>query len=427
MPKRLLIIESNTTGTGLLTLEKALAAGLSPLFLTNNPRRYQGLELIQCPVIVCDTNSVDALRQTIASHIEAEQILGITTTSEFYLETVAWLTSSYGLPGNAPEAIAVCRNKASTRQALAVAKIPQPAFAIIRSLDELREVLAQMQLPYVVKPADDTGSNEVRLCKTVDEVKAQTARIFALQTNVRGQQTAQTVLLEEFLDAPEFSVEMFSWRGTATCIGITQKHLTKLPYFVEQRHIFPAVLSQQTAEIVQETVRHALEVVGVTHGATHTEVKLTPRGVAIIEINARLAGGMIPELIRYATGIDLVEQQINAVVGTPLDLSSRRTGYAGIQFLLAHQEGWLKGIQGIETIQREIAGIEQVTVTALTGKRVAPPRSAYDRLGYVIAQGDTYGKVVQRLDQALTTLAVLVGPDVSDGIDKDETDEGRSR
>lgn len=422
MPKRLLIIESNTTGTGLLTLEKALAAGLSPLFLTNNPRRYQGLELIKCPVIVCDTNSLDALRQTIATHIEADQILGITTTSEFYLETVAHLTSRYGLPGNAPEAMKVCRNKAYTRQALAEAKISQPAFASIHSLNELHDVLKQLALPCVVKPADDTGSNKVRLCETVDEVEAQAVRIFALRTNVRGQRTAQTVLLEEFLDAPEFSVEMFSWRGTATCIGITQKHLTKLPYFVEQRHVFPASLSLQTAERMQETVRHALEVVGVTHGATHTEVKLTPRGVAIIEINARLAGGMIPELIRYATGIDLVEQQINAVVGTPLDLNSRRTGYAGIQFLLAHQEGWLKGIQGIETIQREIAGIEQVTVTALTGQRVGPPRSAYDRLGYVIAQADTYEKVVRWLDQALTTLAILVEPDISD-----ETSKGRSR
>ena len=422
MPKHLLIIESNTTGTGLLALEKALAAGLSPLFLTNNPRRYQGLELIKSPVLVCDTNSVDALRQTIARHIEAERIFGITTTSEFYLETVARLTSSYGLSGNTPEAMATCRNKAHTRQALVAAKIPQPAFAIVCSLDELQAALAQMRLPCVVKPADDTGSNEVRLCETVDEVKAQAARIFASRTNVRGQQTAQTVLIEEFLDAPEFSVEMFSWQGMTACVGITQKHLTKLPYFVEQRHIFPAALSQQTAEVIQETVRHALEVVGVTHGATHTEVKLTGRGVAIIEINARLAGGMIPELIRYATGIDLVEQQINVAVGNSPDLSSRRTGYAGIQFLLAQQEGRLKGVRGIETIQQEIEGIEQVTVTALPGKRVGPPRSAYDRLGYVIAQADSYGKVVQRLDQALTTLAVLVEPDVSN-----ETDGGKSR
>jgi len=408
MEKHLLIIESNTTGTGLIALEIALSLGLSPIFLTNNPNRYKGLERIKCPVIVCNTNSIDALIQTITAHKNVNQILGITTTSEFYVETVAHLTTYYGLAGNTAKAIQSCRNKAQTRRLLEAAQIRQPNFAVVCSISELNSAFTRIGFPCVVKPADDTGSSEVRICQTREEVEAQVTRILAISTNVRGQDTAQTVLIEEFLDVPEFSVEMFSWQGETTCVGITQKYLTGLPYFIEYRHIFPANLSQHIAEEIQATVKRTLDVVGITHGATHTEVKLTPQGAAIIEINARLAGGMIPELIRYATGINLLEQQLKSAVGLSPDLQFRHTSHAGIQFIVAHTEGTLKDVRGIEAIQQEIEGIERVTITTPLGNRVALPRSAYDRLGYIVTRADTYEEAVLRLNKALAKLKISI-------------------
>ena len=55
-----------------------------------------------------------------------------------------------------------------------------------------------------------------------------------------------------------------------------------------------------------ETAIAALDAVGFDFGPAHTEVRLTPAGPVVVEINPRLAGGMIPELVAHALGINLV-------------------------------------------------------------------------------------------------------------------------
>ena len=154
----------------------------------------------------------------------------------------------------------------------------------------------------MVKPADDSGSNNVRLCFSWEEVEQQTAKI--LQTNVMyAGKTSQTVLLEEYIEGPEYSVEMFSWQGESICIGITEKRLTGFPYFVESGHVFPAVLPSDVKQEIEETVKQTLEAVNFQFGASHSAVKWTPKGCVMIETNARLAGGMIPELVCHLTGM----------------------------------------------------------------------------------------------------------------------------
>lgn len=407
MSDHLLFIEANTTGTGLLALQKALAMNLRPLFFTNNPQRYPGIEQIDCPIIVCDTNTLETLTHTISEHIGVDRLLGVTTTSEFYLETVAELAAMYHLPGNTLTAARACRNKANTRQCLQSAGVRQPRFVPVHASTDMKDALKPLRLPYVVKPAEDTGSQGVLLCPSQDEAIRHARQLYHQQTNVRGQRTNQIALIEEFVDAPEYSVETFTWNGKTTCIGITEKIITGAPYFIESQHIFPAPLSQEIAQDIQSSVFHALNALGFTHGPAHTEIKATTRGTMIIEVNARLAGGMIPELMRCVTGIDILEQQIKSSVGVAPEFRAPTSGYAGIRFLLPHRQGIWQGARSLEKVQ-ELTGIRQVTITTPPGKRVAPPRSAYDRLGFVIASASTYTNVVQILQTAIDHIELCI-------------------
>lgn len=164
----------------------------------------------------------------------------MTTTSDFYVPAVAGLTDWLGLAGNTADAVAACRNKATTRRVLRDAGVGQPRFAILTDAADVDGAVRAVGLPCVVKPADDSGSNGVLLCSTAEEVAAHAERVLAVTANARGLPTARTVLLEEYLDGPEFSVEMFSHDGVATCVGITAKQVTVSPHFVETGHLFPA-------------------------------------------------------------------------------------------------------------------------------------------------------------------------------------------
>jgi cysteine synthase/biotin carboxylase len=403
----LLFVESNTTGTGMLALRTAARLGLAPVLATNNPARYRGLDDTGATVIECDTEDSEAIRAALAEREPDRALAGVITTSEFYLVRVAELTAAAGLPGNLAESAAACRNKALTRSALANAAVPQPKFVVVRDIAEVDAAIAAVGLPCVVKPADESGSHDVLWCADRETVVAQVGNVLAVVRNVRDQPTAGVALIEEFLDGPEFSAEMFCLDGEMTCVGVTGRTVSALPHFVETGHLFPADLPVETADAIAETARQALKVVGVDRGAVHVEVKLTAAGPAIVEINARLAGGMIPELIRLATGIDLLEQHLRAAAGRPVRLEPLRHRYAGIRFLISPGSGTLIGVTGLDRAQH-VSGVEQAAVTVAPGKTVGPVRDAYDRLGYVIAVGTTPADVARALDEATAQVDIVV-------------------
>ncbi|MFF7403221.1 pyridoxal-phosphate dependent enzyme [Streptomyces murinus] len=410
--RHLVFVESNTTGTGMLALELAREElDTVPVLLTGDPDRYRGLAATGAEVIRCDTNSDAALRAAVQDRFRREEIAGITTTSDFYVPAAARLARWLGLPGNPPEAVTACRDKSALRALLESAGVRQPRYAVVRDASEVAAAVARTGLPCVVKPADDSGSVNVLLCADEATATAHAERVLAVTTNVRGMPTARTVLVEEYLDAPEYSVEMFTWDGRAECVGITEKSVTGTPHFVEHRHLFPAPLPAETAQRITETVTAALDAAGIRLGATHTEVKLTAEGPAVIEINPRPAGGMIPELIRLATGVDLLEQQLRTAVGLAPALKPAQDAHAGIQFLLPDADGVLDAVDGTQEAAA-VPDVEAVTVTAAPGTVVRRPRSAGDRIGHVIAGHPTPERVTAALDEArrLVRLSVDSGP-----------------
>ncbi|MFI5799707.1 pyridoxal-phosphate dependent enzyme [Streptomyces sp. NPDC051677] len=414
LPRRILFVEANTSGTGMIALRTARELGLVPVLLTGSPERYAGLSEADAEILICDTNSLAALREVVQRTFPRQELVGVTTTSDFYVPVVAELADWLDLPGNTAEAVVACRNKAVMRTTLRDAGARQPRFALVTDPAGTAGSVREVGLPCVVKPADDSGSNDVLLCRTAEEAAAHAAAVLAVRTNVRGLPTAGTVLVEEHLAGPEFSVEMFSDGGVHTCVGITAKEVTDGPYFVETGHLFPAPLTEAVAADIVETVSAALKAVGWELGATHTEIRLTERGATVIEINPRLAGGMIPAAVHRATGLDLLQQQLRAVTGIPLDLAPRRAGSAGIRFLLAEESGTLRAVEGVEAA-RAVDGVAAVTVTAAEGAAVRPAQNAYGRLGHVIAAGPDAESVRRALAAATGELHVHVTTEPTPG------------
>jgi cysteine synthase A len=403
---RVVFVESNTTGTGMLALRRARELGLQPCFVTRSPGRYPRLD---AEVQVCDTNDVDRLPGAIRARWP-EGIVGVTTTSEFYLPAVARVAAEMGLPGNREPAMWTCRNKAAVRDALSRNGIGQPRYAVVRTPGQVDRALDAVGLPCVVKPLDGSGSQNVGLCSGTADVDRLVRRILATRTNVRGQPSPHAALIEEFVPGPEYSVETVSHDGTVTCIGITAKTLGPPPDFVELRHLYPAPIPSTVDDELRATVERTLKTLGVTHGPAHTEVRWTPAGPVVIEVNARLAGGMIPELVRLVDGVDLLVAQLNGAVGRPVRLPTRHRGVAGIRFLTAGRAGILRAVHGVDRAAA-VPRVRQVQVTAAPGDRVAPARDAYGRLGFVIAEAATAADVEQALDRAVADIAWEVDPE----------------
>ncbi len=405
MAERLIFVESDKKGAATPALATAARLGLEPVLLTSRPQRYSGLADTGAEVVECDTDSLESL-VAVTSRWRRD-IAGVTTTSEYHLLAVAELARYLGLPGNPPAAVRLCRNKAGMRGALAAAEIGQPRYAVMRDHRRLAPTLREVGLPCVVKPVDRSGSRDVRLCRSEPQVRAHLRHVLS---NAREQ--PGVALVEEYLDGPEYSLEMFSTAGVARCVGITAKAVTGDPYFVETAHRYPAGLDPDVSRMLITTVRRALGVVGVREGPTHTEVKLLTDRAALVEINTRLAGGLIPRLIQLVDGIDLLEQQLRAAVGRPVDLA-RVPGpdkVGGIRFITVDTAGTVLDVAGVDQAGA-VPGVREVSVPLLPGAEVGPPRSAEDRVGYVIAGGADREYVTASLNRATNLIRIALVPD----------------
>lgn len=233
-----------------------------------------------------------------------EKINGITSFSlESALPTVVYVAKAMGLVSNSEESLRLTQSKFAQRQALEKAGIPVPKYYLIESEADLKKV--QCRYPVIVKPVDSGGSQGI--CKVDSSELLDEAYRFAVDYS-----RSSKVIVEEFVDGREFSVEYISHQGKHYFLQVTDKVTSGAPRFVEMQHHQPADVSESLRQRIKEMVESALTALKIENSASHTEIKLNSRGeLFIIETGARMGGDYITsDLVRLSTGYDFVEGAI---------------------------------------------------------------------------------------------------------------------
>jgi S-sulfo-L-cysteine synthase (3-phospho-L-serine-dependent) len=387
-------VESNTTGTGRQFCAAATARGLRPLLLAKDPARYPYAAADGIDTLGLDTADLDALLDACTGPGRGA-VAGVGTSSEYFVAPAAALAAKLGLPGPDAEAVARCRRKDLQRALLAAAGVPVPAFRVATDADGAVAAAGEIGYPVVVKPVSGSGSTGVRLCRDAAEAGRWAGALLARPGDERGSPVPRMVLVEEAVEGPEFSVETFD----GETVAVVGKHLGAEPYFVETGHDVPAPVPAETADALGATARQALAALGLGFGAAHTELRRSARGPVVIEVNPRLAGGMIPAAVKAALGVDLVDAVVARASGGPFPPVLGGAGHAAIRFLLAPRAGRVSAVGGLDEAVRS-PGVELAHVTAARGLEVRLTRSFQDRLGYVVAGGADAAQAASRAGSA---------------------------
>ncbi|MFI9598018.1 acetyl-CoA carboxylase biotin carboxylase subunit family protein [Nonomuraea sp. NPDC052265] len=256
------------------------------------------------------------------------QVDGIVAFGERELPVAARLAASAGLPFHTPETVERLTDKSLQRRALRGHGIETPAFHLLRDAEEWP---AELALPAVLKPVKGEGSRNTHLVRTAENGRTLARRLL----DPGGPAAEEALVVEEcLLGTPcepygdYVSVESACVGDDVRTIGVTGK-LPLLPPFRENGQFFPDTLDEALRAEVIELTGRALKALGVRHGITHTEIKLTPQGPRIIEVNGRI-GGFINELYQRAAGLDLIEAAGRLALGQEADVSVRPRG--GVYF-----------------------------------------------------------------------------------------------
>ncbi|PCI37816.1 MAG: hypothetical protein COB50_03260 [Thiotrichales bacterium] len=376
-------IESNTTGTGEKFIIAAKELGLQVIFATINSKKYSFLETIDLQLEVIDTSNTDSLYEYLANIAD---LVGITSTSERFICNAAVVAKQLGLPHTDPAAIKNCRDKFKLNNILNNAKLP--AISSSNNIDH------DFSFPVVVKPNTGTGSIGVKLCNSQSDIIK----------HINSLENKSEILIQEYIVGDEYSAEVVAMGGEYYILGITKKYLGPEPYFVEISHDFPANISTRLHNNIVTTVNIALQAVGFDFGPAHIEFRVFNNKVYIIEINPRLAGGMIPILIEYAQDIELIKKLVKLFINQPVGFAAK-TGYSTkISFIIPEQEGCIENIAlGIKNNH-----IVEKHLYKNIGDLVTLKGDFSDRIGFIIAKADNIADCRAAINSALSGVEIKI-------------------
>ncbi|MFC8454636.1 ATP-grasp domain-containing protein [Kitasatospora sp. NPDC057223] len=356
-------------------------------------------------ILTADTNDLPALLPHVARLHAALGFDGVLSSCDYYLPAVAAVAEHLGLPGPRPAAVRAACRKDLTRRELAAAGVPGPRHALCRDWAATAAAARDLGYPLVLKPVDLCAGMYVTLIEDEDELADAHRVLTGLPVNARGQLREPAVLLEELLTGPEVSVETVSSAGEVHVVGVTGKTVGGAPAFIETGHLFPADLAPALAAAAAGTAVAAVRALGLDQVVAHTEIKLTPQGPRVVEVNPRPAGNRITELVRRVTGTDLAAAAVDLALGRRPDLAPRATGVrsAAIAFVLPDRDGVLAAVDGADAVRADPSVVE--CTVAAPGRAVRRAVSNNEYLGHLMttdAAGDGAGRAAERLLARLT-------------------------
>jgi biotin carboxylase len=353
-----------------LDVYEAISKEIEPVWVVAVPRmpvNHRRLLERMGTVIDITESDLDGAAEAIA----ARGPQAIVTFVDDLLVVCAEIAARLGLRAHRPEVAAALTDKRSQRAALQRAGVPGPRFwsvPVAPSPEEIESVAGAARYPVVVKEATGTGSRNMHRVQDADELRGLLA----------GSDGVARIVEEYLPDAdgrdPRFggyvSVESIARHGEIRHLAIMGRMPLAEP-FREAGVFMPGLPSDATDEVFA-TASAAAAALGVRDGILHTEIKLTPDGPMVIEINGRL-GGPPPYVVREATdGINLFLAACRLALGEPTGVPDPLRFERVAYWITFQPPVWATQITRLDRVRdvSRLEGVQSVVVNRHVGEPV---------------------------------------------------------
>jgi biotin carboxylase len=333
----------------------------------------------------------------------------LTVSADRAVPVVAAVAEARGLPGIGGETAHLMTNKIAMRRQLADWGVPQPRFAALRTISETRRAADEVGFPSVLKPADSGGQRGIFRVESLDDIHAHLHE--ALTASPTGE-----AILEQFVEGIEMNGIVIARDGTSFPLTLSDRlRPPGVGFGVGWIHVYPATTYGAQLEESERVAVHTVNALGLRTGIAFPQLIAAPDGrVVVVECAARIPGGQMADLVRHATGVDLVEVQIRMALGDDLPdelVVPKFKQPLAIRFLTAEPGPLPTGkVRRIGPLDKVLAfpGVVQADVYLQLGETIRPVRLDGDRRGYVIAIADTNLQALERAEAAARLLDVEV-------------------
>jgi carbamoyl-phosphate synthase large subunit len=312
----------------------------------------------------------------------------VTAATDKPLVMMARIAEKYGFPFYSVETAQWSTDKFQMKQRFELGDVPHAKGRLVKSVEET----ADMVYPVIVKPRDYSGSRGVKLCRTKEELEQSMAE--ALEYS-----KLDSVLVEEFIEGPEYSIEGLHYDGKSEVIQFTEKKTTEFPYNVELGHIQPANISDVNKQKIREIISKIGKALNFVNCPSHTELKINERGIFVIETSPRLGGDYITStLTPLSTGVNLEDELLKISLGEKINPTPKAVQYSGVRFFAFEEGSVIKHVPNEEFV-KGWPHVVDFSFTLKEGDKVNRITSSLNRYGQIIITAGNRDAIEEAFDK----------------------------
>lgn len=369
---------------------RAREMGIYVVAADGNPEAV-GLKLAD-KAVVTDIRSEEGMLEV----ARREQIDGMLhPCTETAMNVLGRINDELHLNGISRSTALHATNKHLMREAFKKGGAPSPQSFLVSDADNAWYIFHdEMKGDAILKPTRNSGSRGIsKVERGIDRQQFERQYHWALHES-----RDDGVLIEQFIDGPEFSVEAIIWQGKPHILAITDKKTTGAPFFVELGHNQPSVFPEEVQQKLREATIAGIKALGLKNCAVHSELKIQDGQAYLMEIGARMGGDFIAtELVRLSTGIDMVAAAINVALGIPPVLETEGPQMGVCIRYFTPQPGRLTTIENTEMLDRPY--VYAADIYPSVGDPIPMVRSSLDRSGHVIVTAEKVQTAIERAEE----------------------------
>lgn len=326
---------------------------------------------------IFDYNSIINLLKSLNKKID-----GVTSlAAESAVITVSQIAKEFNLNGPSLESSQICTNKYLMRECFKLNQIPSPDFELVNNSENLNFSISRFKYPLVLKPIDNAGSRGVIIVENESNLEFSTKHAFS-------HSKSGSILIEEFMDGQEISVEAFIQNNEINILSLSDKVRTPLPYPLDTHVIFPSNKPKDIQNKAIEIAKSAITATGLNNSLIHMELMVISNNVKIVEMAARGAGFHVySKILSWVCGVNTIDILINISLGNQISSPERLQRGAVLSFPYLNK-GLVEEISNIEEIKK-IEFVDEIEIYVKRGDYVNELKSGSDRIGHIITLANT--------------------------------------
>lgn len=342
-----------------------LLGGLRYLIPVIEAAHQQGYYVITCDYLpdniahkysdeYCNVSILD--KEAVLKIAQEKQIDGIMSFAvDPGVIAAAYVQDQMGLPAFGPyESVCILQNKDRFRQFLTEHGFNVPKAKGFSSVEEALLDLDGFKWPLIVKPTDSAGSKGVRKVETVKDLEEALKYAFEYSHSHR-------VIVEEFIEKQGCSSDSdcFSVDGELKFVSFSAQYFdenAENPY-TPAAYSWPSTMTEEQESELTSELQRLLSLLKMKTSVYNVETRVGTNGKTyIMEVSPRGGGNRLSEMVRYASGVDLITNAVRAAVGdTVADIEQKPyKGYWAEVILHADHDGYFKALSISDNLKSSV-------------------------------------------------------------------------